>query len=187
MKMSTPQLMLLAGVLSVSSIVDADSGRKGKFAKQNQVTYAKVLSVKPIYREIEVSTPVKDCWQEPVTHTKRARHGSHSAGATLAGGLIGGIIGHQFGKGRSRKASTAIGTLIGAQLGHDSTRGSHASGYTEITRMEKFCEVTNQVSYEEELDGYRVTYKYKGQKYKTRMPYDPGDRIKLRVSVEPVF
>lgn len=35
------------------------------------------------------------------------------------------------------------------------------------------------------LVGYDVDYMYKGAKYRSRLPYDPGNRIKLRVSVVP--
>lgn len=33
--------------------------------------------------------------------------------------------------------------------------------------------------------GYDVDYMFKGSKYRSRLPYDPGNRIKLRVSVAP--
>ena len=33
--------------------------------------------------------------------------------------------------------------------------------------------------------GYQVDYMYKGSKYRSRLPYDPGNKIKLRVSVAP--
>ena len=35
------------------------------------------------------------------------------------------------------------------------------------------------------LAAYEVDYMYKGSKYRSRMPYDPGNKIKLRVSVAP--
>ena len=35
------------------------------------------------------------------------------------------------------------------------------------------------------LVAYQVDYIYKGGKYRSRLPYDPGNRIKLRVSVAP--
>lgn len=33
--------------------------------------------------------------------------------------------------------------------------------------------------------GYDVDYMFKGTRYRSRLPYDPGNRIKLRVSVAP--
>ncbi len=182
-------LILMATLATMSSAVLADNdGDHDQFYVESevQIAYGKVLKVTPVYREIRTTTPVKECWQEPVTRSRTVKHGSHSAGATLAGGLIGGIIGHQFGDGRGQKLSTAMGTLIGAQLGHDAVKKGHTSQHS-YTTYENFCEVENQVSYEEVLDSYKVTYRYNGKKYKVDMPYDPGKRIKLKVSVDPVF
>ena len=72
--------------------------------------YARVVDVQPRYRRIEVSEPVRECWEEPVYQTR------NSAGGMLAGGLIGGIVGHQLGKGRGQRVATAVGTLIGAAV-----------------------------------------------------------------------
>ncbi len=45
---------------------------------------------------------------------------------------------------------------------------------------------TNYTSHQEErIDGYNVLYRYQGQKYATRMPYDPGKRLRIRVDVRP--
>jgi hypothetical protein len=33
--------------------------------------------------------------------------------------------------------------------------------------------------------GYEVTYDYRGRNYTSIMSYDPGERIRLRVSIEP--
>lgn len=183
------KMVLIAGMMTVSTVAlaDRESIEFDHQLEHQSFEYAKVIRVTPVYREIKTSTPVKDCWQEPVTRTQSVRHGSNSAGGTLAGGLIGGIIGHQFGKGRGKKLATAVGTIVGAQIGHDSTRGLHANSHDRYTAYERHCEVQNQVSYEEVLDSYRVIYRYKGNKYQTMMPYDPGKKIKLRVSVEPVI
>ena len=43
------------------------------------------------------------------------------------------------------------------------------------------------MSYEEVLDGYRVTYRYQGEQYQVEMPYHPGKRIKLRIQIVPVI
>lgn len=187
---SIPKVIILSALLAASSVTIADH-RHNKHQKhpdkQGMIAYGKVLNVTPVYREYKVSTPVKECWREPVRQTKRVRRGSNSAGGTLAGGLIGGIIGHQFGKGRGQQLSTAVGTLIGAQLGHDAVRGGSSKNHSSYTRYEDFCGVENLVSYEEELDSYKVIYRYKGNKYQTNMPYDPGKKIKLKISIEPVF
>ena len=36
------------------------------------------------------------------------------------------------------------------------------------------------------LDGYDVTYRYQNRDFTTRLAYNPGDRIQVRVDVEPM-
>ncbi len=147
--------------------------------------FARVVDVRPIYREVEISTPVRECREQPVYHTRYEGH--KSAGGMLAGGLIGGIIGHQFGSGRGNKVATAVGTLIGAQIGHDAVNG-HAGQYSEtVTGYTEHCNTRHQVSYQQVVDGYDVSYMYQGRRYRIEMPYDPGKRIKMRIQVTPVI
>ena len=40
-------------------------------------------------------------------------------------------------------------------------------------------------AYEDRVEGYRVTYEYNGRRQTTQLPYDPGDRIRVRVDVRP--
>jgi uncharacterized protein YcfJ len=154
-------------------------------ARHDLYDYAKVIDVQPIYRAVEVSRPVRECWEEPVYHT--SSHGHKSASGMLAGGLIGGIIGHQIGKGRGNKVATAVGTLIGAQIGHEAVNGHVEQHRETIAGYEERCQTRHQVSYEEVVDGYDVTYKYRGRSYHVEMPYDPGKRIKMRIQFTPVI
>ena len=41
-------------------------------------------------------------------------------------------------------------------------------------------------SYETRTTGYNVEYDYRGRTYTNFMSYDPGQRIRLRVNVEPM-
>lgn len=145
--------------------------------------YARVIRVRPIYREVQVSKPVRECWETPVYHTQRQH--SNSAGGLLAGGIIGGIIGHQIGKGRGNKVATAVGTILGAQIGHEAVNGHESSN--SVVEYQEHCKTRHQLSYEEVMDGYDVTYKYHGKRYQVEMPYDPGKRIKMRIQFTPVI
>ena len=147
--------------------------------------FARVIDVQPLYREVRVSQPVRECWDEPVYHTERGGH--KSASGMLAGGIIGGIIGHQIGKGRGNKVATAMGTLIGAQIGHDAVNGHSRPHRETVVGYEEHCRTRNQVSYEQVVDAYDVTYKYRGKIYHVEMPYDPGKRIKMRIQITPVI
>ncbi len=147
--------------------------------------YARVIRARPIYREVKVSEPVRECWEEPVYHTRRGGH--KSASGMLAGGLIGGIIGNQIGKGRGNKVATAMGTLIGAQIGHEAVNGHSRQHREEVVGYEEHCKTRHRISYEQVVDGYDVTYKYRGRTYHAEMPYDPGKRIKMRIQITPVI
>ena len=173
-------------VLSPALMADHKPNKHNKNGYESQFErfdYARVIKVKPIYREVRVSNPVRECWDEPV----KTKRNHKSADGMLAGGLIGGVVGHQIGKGRGKKLATAVGAIIGAQIGHEAVNGHVKPGHNEYVEYEKHCNTRQQVSYEEVIDGYKVTYQYKGERYKIDMPYDPGKRIKMRIQVTPVI
>ena len=149
--------------------------------------YARVISAQPIVRYVSVSTPVRECWQETRRYTVERR--PNTAGGALVGAIIGGVVGHQFGSGRGNDAATVAGTLIGAAVGSESARkrANERGHYGEETYSRPYerCETNYQSRQEERIDGYRVIYRYHGQRYSTRLPYDPGNRIRVRVDVRP--
>ncbi len=190
--MKTVKTTIAVAILVFAGVADAgDQGRKKGHKKHDYAPrhdlydYARVIDVQPVYREVEVSRPVRECWEEPVYQTRSSGH--KSAGGMLAGGLIGGIIGHQIGKGRGNKVATAVGTLIGAQIGHEAVNGHVEQQSATVVGYEQHCKTRHQVSYEEVVEGYDVTYKYRGQRYHVEMPYDPGKRIKMRIQFTPVI
>lgn len=144
--------------------------------------YAEVVSSRPIYRDVEVSSPREECWDEPVTQ-RNNRHWGVTA-QTVTGGLIGGVIGNQAVHGSKRDAATALGALAGAAIGANraARQRDDASVYTSYERR---CETVRTRHTEQRIDGYDVTYRYGGRLYHTRTPYDPGRRIRVNVSVTP--
>ena len=147
-----------------------------------QYDYAKVISAEPIINYVNVSTPVRECWQETEYYT--VDHSRHNRRAgTFLGAVIGGVIGHQVGSGRGNDAATVAGTLIGAAIGNEAAN----DGYAVETRSRPVqrCETRYRQHREERIDGYRVVYRYHGQKYMTDMPYDPGNRLRIRVDIRP--
>ena len=150
-----------------------------------QYDYARVVSSEPIIRYVTISTPVRECWQDTVYYTSDRRVRGEGI-STLAGAIVGGVIGHQFGSGRGNDAATVAGTLIGAAVGNNSAR--RRNGYTQVeySRPVERCKTVMSERQEERIDGYNVVYKYHGQKFATRMPYDPGREIRVRVDIRPV-
>ncbi len=146
--------------------------------------YAKVISTQPLVRYVTVTEPVRECWEEMEYYTVD-RNARGRGGATLIGAVIGGVVGHQFGSGRGNDAATVAGTLIGAAIGNDASRRNHGHTVERHGRPVQRCATRYEERQEERIDGYRVTYRYHGQKYVTEMPYDPGNRIRVRVDVRP--
>jgi uncharacterized protein YcfJ len=155
--------------------------------------YARVVNVEPIVREVRVSTPHQECWTE--TRYERYEYNNRqethpAAGSMILGGIIGAAIGNQIGAGDGRRAATVAGAIIGSAIGHDAAerrnRGYVDTEYTEERPHDvQRCEVRYDEGYEQHIDGYRVTYVYDGREFTTRLPYDPGDRIQVRVEAEP--
>lgn len=138
---------------------------------------ARVTHVEPIYRTVTVTHPERECWDEPRRH-----HSDHqSYTSTIAGGLIGGVIGNQFGGGNGNTAMTIAGTLLGGSVGRD--MGNHYRdvdyGYREQ------CQVVDRHYREQRIDGYEVSYRYHGRMYTTVMDHHPGNFIPVDVHVEP--
>lgn len=146
--------------------------------------YARVVYVEPIVRRIRVETPRRECWDE-TRFVESRPHISDPAvgGRTLLGGIIGGVIGHQFGSGRGNDAATIAGAVIGSSIGYDSAR--RQVGVVTEERVVQRCATRYERDYEERIDGYRVTYEYNGREFTTRMPYDPGNTMRVRVAVAP--
>ncbi len=176
----------LSAVMLMGGNAWADHDYRSARSDRALYDYAKVVSAQPMVRYVTVTTPVRECWEEMEYYSvDRRRH--HRGGRTLVGALIGGVIGHQFGSGRGNDAATVAGTLIGAAVGNDAARSRYDDRYavSRHGRPVERCETRYQEHQEERIDGYRVTYRYNGQKYVTEMPYDPGRRIRVHVDVRP--
>ncbi|MFL6578141.1 MAG: glycine zipper 2TM domain-containing protein [Povalibacter sp.] len=151
---------------------------------QDGYEYANVVRTDPIVRQVRVETPRRECWDETRTVTENPHISDPQVGGrTLLGGIIGGVIGHQFGSGQGRDAATVAGVAIGAGVGYDSARRAYGTRQTD--EVVQRCQVRYDNQYEERIEGYHVTYAFNGREYTTRMPYDPGSRIRVRVAVSP--
>lgn len=155
-----------------------DDGRGPRY--REYYDYAKVVDVDPIVRVVRVSAPRQECWSEPVNYHEPG--GSSSYTGTIVGGIIGGAVGNQFGKGRGKDAATIAGTLLGASIGRDLSNNRPGRTYTAY---EDRCRMVPGYAEEERVDGYQVTYRYRNETYTTRMPYHPGNRVRVQVSERP--
>ena len=153
-------------------------GATAAFAGPTFEDYARVREVTPQYDQVNV--PRKECYSDYVPERSSDRGGS-LAGPVI-GGVAGGLLGSRFGQGNGRVASAAAGAVVGAIVGDQLGNRDRGAEYEE--RQVRRCRTVDHV--ESRLSGYRVAYEYQGRNYSTVLPYDPGSRLPVRVSVEPV-
>ncbi len=155
---------------------------RGPAAENVNFAYADVLRADPIYEYYEVSEPREECYDERVV--TREPRGGDPTGGTILGAIIGGAIGNQIGSGDGRRAATAAGAVIGGSIGRnvDRTNGPPARTYEG---RERRCRIVDVPREEQRIAGYNVEYRYRGEVYISRLDYDPGERLRVRVSVTP--
>ncbi len=156
--------------------------------------YARVTNVEPRYRQVRTSVPRQECYSETRYVPDQRAYGRDrsTAGGTILGGLIGAVVGHQIGRGSGRDVGTVAGAVIGGAIGHDAAQRSAGGpdygdyddrGGRPVERER--CVTRYDDSVEQRIDGYRVNYRYNGRDYQTVLPYDPGERLRVRVTVSP--
>lgn len=139
--------------------------------------WADVLRVDPYYETVERSTPREECYDQPVE-----RHESgNRVGGTIVGAIVGGVLGNTVGKGDGRKAATAAGAAVGGAIGH--SIGGRGDRYQDD--IETRCRTIYSREQERRITGYDVQYRYRGDVFMSRLGHDPGERIRVRVSVSP--
>lgn len=169
------------GFLAVLAVVSSGSVCAADF-----VDTATVISSSPIYERI--SEPKQECWNETVTSSGYTSGAApvedRSLGGAIVGGVVGGVVGHQVGKGSGNTAATVAGTIAGAIIGDRVANQSSQAAQAPIppqVREERHCRQVE--SYRDVIRGYNVTYRYKGQDVTTRLPYQPGETVRVGISV----
>jgi len=181
------KIISLIGLFSMSSMANIALAEHEGHDIDNDFFYstAKVINIDPIIRNIQISTPHRECWDEEISRPVYTEH-NNGEGNVLIGGIIGGVVGNQFGHGNGKHAATVVGSILGAAIGNDIAQQQRYTSREDVVDVEHHCRVTHTVSHEEQIEGYWVTYRFKGTNFKTRMSEKPGKRLKLRVQVTPV-
>jgi uncharacterized protein YcfJ len=176
---------LIAATLLLCGLARAQDNRvpdgrapetRGPLVEGVHYGWADVLRVDPVYDEQgQPAATHEECYDEQVP----VQGQDNRAGGTVLGAIIGGVVGSTIGKGNGRTAATAAGATVGAVVGNNA--GQPVSGYT----TERHCRQVVGTGGERLVAGYEVEYRYRGELYNARMSYDPGDRIRVRISVTP--
>jgi uncharacterized protein YcfJ len=145
--------------------------------------FGRVVRVQP--RVEQVRQPRQECRTEYVQAQVQQYPQQRSAGGSIIGGIAGAILGNQVGGGSGRTAATAAGAIAGAVVGDRVQNDGSAVNQPPQLQEQAVRQCRTVDSYESRTIGYDVTYDYRGRNYTSMMAHDPGQRVRLRVSVEP--
>jgi len=151
-------------------------GAPGAGADNAHYAWADVLRVDPVYGVVQTSTPTQQCYDQQVTQQTPSNKGL----GTVLGAVVGGVLGSTIGHGRGNTAATVGGAVVGGAVGN-----SVASGGQTYTTNQTVCQPGSQVTQQRQIIGYDVEYRYHGDVYMSRLSYDPGERLRVRVNVSP--
>jgi len=181
-----------------------DNRNPGYTYDNSQYDYAKVIDVQPVIEIVRVPEDRQVCREVPV---QRRVTEYRSPGPAIFGAILGGIIGNQLSRGHghghgykygrghgyrhgyghsyNRTAATIAGATIGGVIATGvQYRKYPAKYYSDITQV---CNTETSWRSEERVVAWDVSWKYRGQIYHSRMDEPPGERIRIRVSVDPVY
>ena len=168
------QTVLLTAVL-VPGLAQADT----------RYDRARVVAVEPLYETVTYEVPRQQCHVQRVQYRDDVGHRSRTA--PIVGAIIGGAVGNAVGHSKTnKKVGTVVGAILGGTIGADISRRNRRHASHVSYGDEEVCHVVNDIRAEERLLGYRVTYRYAGETYTTRMDRDPGRDVRVRVHVTPV-
>jgi uncharacterized protein YcfJ len=158
-------------MLKTSLATAASAALLGVAGPAAAVEYARVVSATPV--SSSVAAPRQEC-----TETAQVVQQAPSGAGAMIGAIAGGVIGNQFGHGFGRAAATGAGAVAGAAIGNNVEANANPPATVPVRQ----CRTVN--GYENRVVGYDVVYEYHGQRYSTRLPNDPGQR--LAVDIRPV-
>ena len=140
---------------------------------------ATVVGVTPVSEQ--VNHPTQQCWTETQQITQAAP-APHSPLGAIIGGVAGGLLGSTIGHGNGRIAAAAVGAGVGAITGDVVANQNSANTVTTTVPVQRCRQID---SFEAVVTGYQVTFEYDGQRFSSRLPYNPGNQLRINVTVTP--
>ncbi|MGH8042489.1 MAG: glycine zipper 2TM domain-containing protein [Rudaea sp.] len=184
--MSFVRFALIASLLCVApAFAQAPAAAPSMAVDENShYGWADVLRVDPVYGDSAAAAPAPPCYEEqvPVDGSAESTAQERRGIATVIGAFIGGILGNRIGKGSGRTAATVAGAVVGGVAGNRLAASDDAPERPQYT-TQRHCPPS--VAAAQKVVGYDVEYRYRGDVYTSRLAYDPGDRLRVRVTVTP--
>lgn len=127
----------------------------------------RIVEVIPQYVQQPQQIVQRVCYQEQVPVRRHS-----DGGDVLAGALIGGAIGNQFGQGDGKDAMTILGAIVGANAG---SNNRPVVGYEVRDR----CQDQVSTQYVDVFSHYTVIFIDQGQRYRvdTLREFFVGERV----------
>ncbi len=169
----------VAAFAAIGTVQAQDRGYANERGENERISWADVLRVDPVYDEVQSTRPREECHDAEVASRHDPR-GNNAAG-TVIGAIIGGALGNTVGKGDGRKAATVAGAVVGGAIGNNTARRDDRY----YTASETRCHIVEERFSERRIVGYDVQYRYRGDVYMSHLDYDPGERMRVRVTVAP--
>lgn len=182
-------------------------------AESTRYGWADVLRVDPVYEQAADAAPAAsddgrqprpDCNEPPPSAPPPpppphdGEQADNRTTGTVIGALIGAVVGHAFGRGDGNTAATVAGGVAGGVAGNriaaaqdqaanqaqqaDAERDAVAASLRDCRDRP----IRGSSQPERRITGYDVEYRYKGEIYMARLPFDPGDRMRVKITVVPV-
>lgn len=104
------RILTAAGLALASGAALADPASlpvDDRYDRNDGPDFADVVHVEPIRRQVRVSEPVRECWQEACHASDGPFSYKHIKG-TLIGGALGTVVGNQVGRGRGSGSKAAL-------------------------------------------------------------------------------
>lgn len=120
-------------------------------------------------------------------------NGRSSVGATVAGAVIGSTLASagnpSAGNRGNNRGNYGHNRPYVTSTQHHHNRSDHSTRShqrRDYGHQQQRCTTTTHTTREKRADGYKVTYMYKGNTFKTHMNHHPRQRIPVQVSLSPL-
>lgn len=149
---------LLAAGLPVAAQQPAQRMQAQGQAEDVRYDHAQVLRVEPVYQTLNATRMEERC--------------------RTPGGIV--VIEPQGAeRGRFGRFVDAVRDALGSDSGQPRSVAARPSDASDCQMVQVEREFRRPIAYD-------VDYVYKGAKYRSRLPVDPGNRLRIRISVTPV-
>jgi len=136
--------------------------------------YAQVLNVEPVFQVLRATRTEEQC--EPVsTRTLDPVN----------------VVVEEGEKGGLGRFWSSVKRMFGSEPGSDEAALADAGAEADVVRRDPLltrnCRVVEVGREFRRPIAYDVDYVWRGTKYRSRLPVDPGNRLRIRISVTPVL